>query len=61
MVGSNWRVRLVEFDFICLRRIVVSEKEKRKEKRTKAGINLVIMLLGIHLECDIRTYGYILK
>ena len=31
-----------------------SETEKCKKKRTKTGINLVIMLLGEHLYCDAR-------
>ena len=29
---------------------------KRKEKRTKAGLNLVGMLLGAYLECEVRVY-----
>lgn len=54
MVGSRWRVRLVQFDRIYLRRSVVSEK---KEKRTKASINLVRMILGMYLECDVGVYN----
>ena len=43
VVGSHWRVRLVEFDCICLRRSVVSKKEKKKgkedESRSRPGKN----------------------
>ena len=35
MVGSHSRVRLVEFDCICLRRSVVSEKEEKKGNKEK--------------------------
>ena len=48
-------MRLVEFDCIDLRRSVVSKKRrKRGEMRTEADINLVIMLLGRYLECEVR-------
>ena len=35
VVASHWRVRLLEFDCICLRRSVVSEKEEKEGKEDK--------------------------
>ena len=49
-------MRLVDFSCIGLRPGYVSEKwRRRREKRTNAGLNLVKMLLGGYLECDVRV------
>ena len=55
VVGSHWRVRLVEFDCICLRRSVVPEKEEEEVKEDRCKYKPGRNASGGYLECDVRV------